>query len=110
MDDLGENKLEEKKKVQLFEDELNDILTDLGISYSEKYNLILYNDNINNMIHVVVALYEVCKLSNDNCIQVMMEAHIIGRAIVLTDELEKVLDLKNGLDKRGLTISIEISR
>lgn len=73
MDDPKQKRLKELRRDQLFESELDGILEQLGITFSEEFNLILHNDR-NDMIHVVVALYEICKLSNEKSLSVMMEA------------------------------------
>jgi hypothetical protein len=98
------------KSVRIYEEELYEILNELGIGFSESFSLILHNDNVNDMIHVVVALYEVCKLTNDQCVSVMMEAHNKGKSVITTDELNLILEMKSGLDKRGITTSIETSK
>ena len=92
--------------IKLFESELNETLNNLGIAFSEGFNLILHNDN-NDMMHVVVALFEVCKLSNEKSYSVMMEAHTKGRAIAKNGNLDELHYLKLKLISRGLTISLE---
>jgi ATP-dependent Clp protease adapter protein ClpS len=86
---------------------LEDILKDSGISLQHDYNLILWNDNVNDMINVVVSLYEVCKLSNEHSQRVMMEAHTKGKSLAKNGELDELLDMKNGLNARGLSVTIE---
>lgn len=86
---------------------LEDILKETGISFQRDYNLILWNDNVNDMINVVVSLYEVCKLSNEGSQRVMMEAHTKGKALAKSGELDELLDMKNGLRARGLSTTVE---
>ncbi|MGE5406704.1 MAG: ATP-dependent Clp protease adaptor ClpS [Methanosarcina sp.] len=88
-------------------EELEDVLKDLGISMQRGYNLILWNDDVNNMMDVVMALYHVCKLNNDDCIRVMMEAHKKGKSLAKNGDLDELLDMKNGLNARGLTVTVE---
>lgn len=106
---MAQEPLKEQQSGKTYEDELFDMLNEVGISFSESFNLILYNDNVNDMIHVVVALYEICKLTNEKCVSVMMEAHTKGKSVITTRELNIILDMKSGLDGRGLTTSIGIS-
>jgi ATP-dependent Clp protease adaptor protein ClpS len=87
--------------------ELNEILEGLGISPDGGYSLILWNDDVNSFIDVVVALYEVCRLSNEKCVSVMMKAHTTGKALVTTGDLDGMLDMKNGLSRRGLQATVE---
>lgn len=107
---MAKEKLKEQQGERTFENELEKTLNGIGIAFSDSYSLILYNDNVNDMIHVVVALFEICRLPNERCVKVMMEAHTKGKAIITTGEINTLLDLKLGLNKRGLTISIEISK
>ena len=107
---MAQEPLKEQQSGKTYEDELFEILNEVGIVSSEDFNLILHNDNVNDMDHVVAALFEVCKFTNGRCVKVMMEAHNKGKGLITTGEINTLLDLKLGLNKRGLTISIEISK
>jgi ATP-dependent Clp protease adapter protein ClpS len=107
VNDPKKNRLEESQRRELFESELDEILERLGIAFSEDFNLILHNDNINNMMHVVVCLYEVCRLSDEKSLSVMMEAHTKGRSIVLNGNLDELHYMRIGLERRGLTVTLE---
>jgi len=107
MDDPKQRRLSEFRRDQLFVSELDEILEKLGITFSEEFNLILHNDNINSFIDVVVALYEVCKLSNEKSFSVMMEAHTKGRSIVRNGNLDVLHYLRLRLEKRGLSVTLE---
>lgn len=108
MNSRKEINIKEFQEQQLIESELNDILTTHGITYSGELNLILHNDNVNDMIHVAVALYEVCKLSNEKSMAVMMEAHTKGRSMVRnSSDFYELYNMYLGLEKRGLTVTLE---
>jgi len=48
-----------------------------------RFNVILHNDNVNSMEHVIDALLKsVPTLSEEDAIQVMMDAHLEGKSIV----------------------------
>jgi len=48
-----------------------------------RFNVILHNDDVNSMEHVIDALLmSVPTLSEEDAIQVMMDAHLEGKAIV----------------------------
>lgn len=98
----------EFQEQKLIEHALNDILTYHGIAYSGELNLVLHNDNVNDMIHVVVALYEICKLSNEKSMAVMMEAHTKGSSVVRNSgDFYELYNMYLGLEKRGLTVTLE---
>lgn len=100
--------LKEFQRQQLIESELNDILTNHGIIFSGEFNLILHNDSVNDMMHVVVALYEICKLSNEKSMSVMLEAHTKGRSRVKnSSNLDELHSMRLGLERRGLTATLE---
>jgi ATP-dependent Clp protease adapter protein ClpS len=107
MDDPKQKRLRDLRRDELFESEFNEILEQLGIAFSEEFNLILHNDSVNNMIHVVVALYEECKLSNEKSFSVMMETHTKGRAIVKNGNINELHYMSLGLERRGLTVTLE---
>ena len=111
MDDPKQKRLRELRRDQLFEREFNEILKRLGIAFSEEFNLILHNDNINEMLAVVLAINKVCKLSIEKSSSVMMQAHTKGRAILRNsnniDELHLMrLEL---VEKNGLTATLELA-
>lgn len=95
--------------IKVDSDQMTELLNELGIknSNSELYNLILWNDHVNDMLDVIVALYEVCKLSNDDCVRVMLEAHEKGRALVKTGSLDEMMTMKQGLNDRNLEATVE---
>ena len=90
-------------------DSITKVLNELGIRGSKDIEgkLILWNDHVNDMISVVVALYEVCKLSNERCMEVMIEAHEKGKAVVKTGSYDELAVLKQGLNDRNLEATIE---
>jgi ATP-dependent Clp protease adapter protein ClpS len=87
--------------------ELRDTFNDSESHPDGGYSLILWNDDVNNMFDVVLALYEVCKLSHEKCLSAMMEAHTRGKALAKTGGLDEMLDMKTGLNRRGLEATVE---
>jgi ATP-dependent Clp protease adapter protein ClpS len=85
------------------------ILDELGIrgADDQEVKLVLWNDHVNDMVSVVVALYEICKLSNEDCVRVMLEAHEKGKAVVKTGSREELSVMKQGLNDRNLEATIE---
>ena len=90
-------------------DSLTDILNELGIQGATKENhkLILWNDHVNDMISVIVALYEICGLSDEEAIVVMMEAHEKGKAVAKKGSFNELKRMKDLLNKRNLEVTIE---
>ena len=107
MDDPKQKRLKELRRDQLFEMEFNEIMESLGITFSEEFNLILHNDHINEMLHVVLAINNVCKLSIEKASSVMMEAHTKGRAIVRNGNIDDLHNMRLRLEKLGLTATLE---
>jgi ATP-dependent Clp protease adaptor protein ClpS len=90
-------------------DSITRVLNELGIrsSNDNEYKLILWNDHVNDMISVLVALFEVCKLSNEKCMEIMLEAHEKGKAVVKTGSFDELNVMKTGLNDRNLEATIE---
>ena len=90
-------------------DSMTKMLNELGIRSSNdtEYKLILWNDHVNDMISVVVALFEVCHLPDDECMKIMYEAHEKGKAIVKTGSKSELEVMKTGLNDRNLEATIE---
>jgi len=90
-------------------DDLTKLLDEMGIDTEKegKSKLILWNDHVNDMIYVMVALYEICGLSDQESMKVMLEAHEKGKAIAKTGSREDMMELKKGLNKRNIEATVE---
>ena len=53
-----------------------------------RYAVILHNDDVNGMDHVILVLRKVFQYEVEKCVQLMMEAHKTGRSVVWTGLLE----------------------
>ena len=72
------------------------------------YRVILHNDDVNSMEHVVQSLMKaVPSLSEDDATIVMAEAHTNGQASVITCPKEAAEYYRDGLESFGLTATIE---
>lgn len=90
-------------------DSITKMLNELGIrgANDNECKLILWNDHVNDMVSVVVALFEVCKLNDEDAIRVMTEAHEKGKAVVKSGSREELEVMKTGLNDRNLEATIE---
>jgi len=75
---------------------------------SERYSLILWNDDVHSGLEVMIALNEVCNLSLKLCERIMIDAHYNGKSFVTQGDIDTLLDMKNGLNQRGLEATIEL--
>lgn len=74
----------------------------------DPYQVVLYNDDHNTMDHVVRSLTRsVPGMSTKKAVDVMLEAHNQGRAVVITCPLELAELVRNRLESCGLTATIE---
>lgn len=72
------------------------------------YVVVLHNDDVNTMDHVVRALLaSVPELDVYRAIEVMLTAHEHGRADVITCPLERAELYRDRLESHGLTATIE---
>ena len=72
------------------------------------YRVLLHNDNFNGMEHVVeVLITTVPNLSAPQAINIMMEAHQYGMALVITCNQEHAEHYCEVLKSHGLTSTIE---
>ncbi len=73
-----------------------------------QYRVILHNDDFNSMEHVVESLLKVVpSLSLPQAVDIMMQAHAAGKAVVIICALEHAEFYCEGLQSLGLTCSIE---
>lgn len=72
------------------------------------YAVILHNDDHNDMLHVVHSLV-ICvpEVTPDQAVEIMMEAHNSGQALVVVCPLERAELYRDRLESRGLTATIE---
>jgi ATP-dependent Clp protease adaptor protein ClpS len=72
------------------------------------YRVVLHNDDVNDMMHVVRALLEsVPELSSERAVEIMLAAHLHGSAEVIVCYLERAELYRNRLEAHGLTATIE---
>lgn len=71
------------------------------------YNVILWNDDVNDMAEVVMALMTICHLDVQSATNVMLKAHRNGKAVAKTAPLEHAEMYRDGLQGQGLTATIE---
>jgi len=90
-------------------DSLIDLMNELGIETSDDsdYNLILWNDEINDMLYVAIALYEICDLDNTAAMRIMLEAHTKGKSIAKSGSFDEMNNMKQALNKRGIEATVE---
>jgi len=72
-----------------------------------KYNVILHNDDVNDVIYVMECLMIVVNLSEQKSKDVMLTAHMTGKALVITCELEHAEHYKEQLVCKKLNATIE---
>ena len=72
------------------------------------YSVILHNDDVNSMDHVVHALLSsLPELSSERAAEIMLEAHGNGQAEVISCPLEHAELYRDRLESFGLTATIE---
>ena len=73
-----------------------------------RYRVLLHNDDFNSMEHVVESLLKVVPcLSMPQAVNIMMQAHVSGVAVVIICALEPAEFYCEGLQGQGLTSTIE---
>jgi len=72
-----------------------------------KYDLVLYNDDINTFEFVIESLVEVCDHEFEQAEQCALIAHFKGRCIVKSGSYEELLAMMEELTLRRLTTTIE---
>lgn len=73
----------------------------------DRWKVVLWNDDHNDMQHVVHALMAVCGLDGETAVQVMMTAHHHGSAVAKVCHKELAEAYREGLESHGLTATIE---
>lgn len=71
------------------------------------FNLVLHNDDVNDMLHVVESLTSVTPVATGEARKIMLTAHLRGRAIVLTTHKERAELYRDRLRSKALVATIE---
>jgi len=99
--------LVEEEKID--NDSLVKLMNELGISIKNEdtYKLILWNDDVNDMGHIIKSLSDICKLSNEDCVSVMFEAHKNGKAVAKSGSYDEMVNMKDALNVRKINATVE---
>ena len=71
------------------------------------YKVLIHNDDLNTMDHVVGALMQVFKLERQACERIMLEAHDNGLALCTVEPFEKAEFHRDQLQSFSLLATIE---
>jgi ATP-dependent Clp protease adaptor protein ClpS len=72
-----------------------------------RYKVLLHNDDVNSMEHVVKALRQVFKFGMEECVRIMIEAHQNGLALCTVEPLEQAELHRDQLISFSLVATIE---
>jgi len=90
-------------------DSVRDLIEELGIfPPGIECDLVIWNDDVNDMMHVTLALYEICELNNEESMSVMLKAHDKGKSIAKSGAVEDLIPMTNKLKERNIIASIQI--
>jgi len=86
------------------------LVHDLGISTSGfECDLLLWNDHVNEMMQIVLALCEACKLDNEDSMRVMMDAHNNGKSVIKKGVIEDLFQMAMELRSKNIGASLQMS-
>ncbi len=71
------------------------------------FKVLLHNDDVNTIEHVVVTIEELTPLNRVRAFEVMREAHTKGLALVLTTHKERAELYAEQFQSKSLTVTIE---
>ena len=72
-----------------------------------RYKVLLHNDDVNTMEHVLKALRKVFNFEEQECMRIMIEAHNNGMALCTVEPLEQAEHHRDQLISFSLVASIE---
>jgi ATP-dependent Clp protease adaptor protein ClpS len=72
-----------------------------------RYKVLLHNDDVNSMDHVVKALRQVFRFDLEECVRIMIEAHDKGIALCIVEPLEQAELHRDQLRSFSLVATIE---
>ncbi|MBT7065162.1 MAG: ATP-dependent Clp protease adaptor ClpS [Verrucomicrobia bacterium] len=81
--------------------------SDLQVRHEGLYEVVLFNDDVNAVDHVIQSLVQVFHHSLQLAVKITIEAHRKGRAIAEVESRSKAQLHKDQLQSLGLTAEIE---
>jgi ATP-dependent Clp protease adaptor protein ClpS len=72
-----------------------------------RYKVLLHNDDVNSMEHVIKSLQQVFKFELEECARIMLEAHMNGLALCIVEPLEQAEHHRDQLRAFSLVATIE---
>jgi len=72
-----------------------------------RYKVLLHNDDVNSMEHVIKALRKVFNFEEQECVRLMIEAHNNGLALCTIEPLEQAEHHRDQLISLSLVATIE---
>jgi ATP-dependent Clp protease adaptor protein ClpS len=72
-----------------------------------RYKVLLHNDDVNSMEHVLKALRKVFNFDEQECVRIMIEAHQNGLALCIVEPLEQAEHHRDQLLSLSLVATIE---
>lgn len=71
------------------------------------FHVVLHNDDVNDMGHVVEALMTVTPVATTDARKIMLTAHFHGRAVVMTTHRERAELYRDRLRSKSLVATVE---
>lgn len=81
--------------------------TERRITHLPRYKVLIHNDDVNSMDHVVRALRAVFKFEVEECVRIMLEAHETGTGLCTVEPLEQAELHRDQLRSASLSATIE---
>lgn len=72
-----------------------------------RYRVILHNDDVNSMEHIIRSLQRVFKFELQECERIMLEAHFKGLAVCAIEPLEQAELHRDQLTSFSLIVTLE---
>lgn len=82
-------------------------ITGTDINLGKPHNVVLFNDEDHSMDEVVAQIMKATHCGSGHAMQVMLEAHNTGRAIVYSGHKERCEHVANVLEEIRLSTKIE---
>lgn len=85
-----------QEEVELLED----------VASSEKFALVVFNDEVNTFEHVINTLIKVCNHTSEQAEQCTMIIHYKGKCTVKTGSIEELTPMRQGVCDKGISAEI----
>jgi ATP-dependent Clp protease adaptor protein ClpS len=83
-----------------------ELLEEEDVATTEKYDLVVFNDDVNTFDHVIDTLIKICRHTLEQAEQCTWLIHLKGKCTVKIGSFEELAPMRNAICNRGISAEV----